>query len=129
MLAYRRAANPFIQALVETRVSLDDIKLQAGPAPQGLRPLGQELDRNARRLALIEPPPHLASIHAVFLSAYTLAKNAVQLRRDAVEAASIELARQAAAAASGALMLLERARADLSAAAVPPIPVRSNRRP
>lgn len=129
MRAYRRAAIPYIEALIGIRRSLDDIKLQAGPAPQKLRPLGQQLDRNARRLALIEPPPQLAAIHAVFRSAYTLAKSAVQLRRDAVEAASIELARQASAAASGALMLLERARADLRAAAVPPIPLRSSRRP
>lgn len=129
MRAYRRASLPHIQVLIDTHESLDDIKLQAGPAPQALRPLAQRLNRGARRLALIEPPPMLAAVHAVFQSAYSLAENAVRLRRDAVQAADVNLARQAAAAASGALMLLERARSDLRAAFDPPIPPGMSQRP
>ena len=121
MRRYQSRAMPFIQSLVNMRQSLDDIKLLAGPAPQRLRPLSRRLDRNARQLALLEPPTPLSAVHAAFRSAYTLAINAVQLRRDAVEVADLELARQASAAASGALMLLERARVDLRAALESPL--------
>jgi hypothetical protein len=127
--AYRRDALPFIQGLVEMRASLEDIKLLAGPAPQLLSPLARQLDRNGRRLALIAPPTQLAAVHSALQSAYTLATNAVQLRRDAVEVTDVELARQASAAASGALMLLERARADLTAALEPPLSMRAAARP
>jgi hypothetical protein len=62
----------------------------------------------------------LSAAHAVFRSANELAENAVKLRLDAVQSADVELARQASAAASGALMLLGRGRADLDAAVRPP---------
>jgi hypothetical protein len=129
MREYRRIAMPFMQAMINRASYLDDIKLLAGPEPQRLRPLARDLDRNARRLALVTPPPQLANVHAALRSAYTLAENAVQLRRDAVEAADVELARQASAAAAGALMLLERARADLRAALEPPLAMRASARP
>jgi hypothetical protein len=83
------------------------------------------LERHARQLALLEPPPQLSAVHAAFRSAFTLAENAVQLRRDAVEFADLELARQASAAASGALMLLDRARDDLREALQPPLGLRA----
>ena len=128
MRAYRRAAMPYIQALIDRASSLEDIKLLAGPAPQRLRPLARDLERHRRLLALLDPPPSLSAVHAAFRSAYTLAENAVQLRRDAVEATDVDLARQASAAASGALMLLERARADLRAALEPPLALKASAR-
>jgi hypothetical protein len=129
MRAYRRTALPYIQGLIDASGSLDDIKLLAGPAPGRLRPLSQQLDRQARLLALLEPPTLLSGVHAAFRSAFALAQSAVQLRRDAIEAADVELARQASAAAAGALMLLERGRADLRAALVSPLAARSVARP
>ena len=125
MRAYHRTATPFINTLVSVRTSLEDIKLLAGPAPQQLRPLARRLDRGARQMALLEPPLQLAAVHAALRSVYTFAENAVQLRRDAVEVADVELAKQASAAASGALMLLDRAREDLRSALEPPLSVRA----
>jgi len=121
MRAYRRAALPYIRGLIDRKDSLEDIRMLAGPAPQRLRPLARDLERHRRLLAILDPPPMLAAVHAGFRSAYTLAESAVQLRRDAVEIADVDLARQASAAASGALMLLERARAELRAALQPPL--------
>jgi hypothetical protein len=129
MRAYRRAALPYIQALINRQSSLEDIKLLAGPAPQRLRPLGRDLERQRRLLALLEPPPALAAVHAALRSAFTLAENAVRLRRTAVEIADVDVARQASAAAAGALMLLERARADLRAALQPPLTLKASARP
>jgi hypothetical protein len=118
--AYQRAAAPFVDTLAESAASLEFIRTLAGPPPFELRPLAQRLSRAARRLALVDPPDELTPVHAVFRSAFSLAENAVQLRLDAAQAADIELAKQAAAAASGAMMLLTRARADLDAALQPP---------
>ncbi len=129
MRAYRRAALPYIQGLIDRKASLEDIKMLAGPRPQQLRPLARDLERHRRRLALLDPPPMLAAIHAGFRSAYTLAENAVQLRRQAVEVADVDLARQASAAASGALMLLERARTDLREALQPRLMSKASARP
>jgi hypothetical protein len=120
---YRRAIAPYVQSLLAKRDRFDDIKLLAGPLPQQLFPLARELNRHAQFVALIEPPPQLAAVHAALRSAYSLAENAVQLRRDAVEAADVELARRASAAAAGALMLLDRARADLKTALEPPMKI------
>jgi hypothetical protein len=118
--AYQRAVSPFVGTLVDLTSSLDEIRSLAGPPPFELRPVAQRLLRASRRLALVEPPSELAPVHAVFRSAFSLAENAVQLRLDAAQAADIELAKQAAAAASGAMMLLTRARADLETALQPP---------
>lgn len=123
--SYRRAISPYVQALVSRRASFDDIKLLAGPAPQTLRPLARELERHARVLALIKPPPLATGVHAGMRSAYQLAENAVQLRRDAIDHGDVDLAHQASAAAAGAMMLLERAREELRAALEPPIPPRT----
>jgi hypothetical protein len=120
---YRRAIAPFLQALVDNRENFDDIKLLAGPAPQRLLPLSRELNRHARFVALIQPPPQLAAVHAAVRSAFALAESAVQLRRDAVEAADVELARRASSAAAGTMMLLDRARTDLKAALEPPVKI------
>jgi hypothetical protein len=119
--AYQQTAMPYVRSLIEAREGLDDIRAMAGPTPQRLTTLGVHLSREARRFALIEAPAEIEAVHAVFRSAYSLAENAVQLRMDAARAADVDLARQAAAAASGALMLLGRARADLDAALQPPI--------
>lgn len=129
MRAYRRAAQPHIEALIARKPSLEDIKLLAGPEPQRLRPLARELERQRRLLDLIDPPSALATVHAAFRSAYTLAENAVQLRRSAVEIADVDLARQASAAASGALMLLARAQEDMRAALEPPLTLKASARP
>lgn len=127
--AYRHRTQPFVQTLVNSRASLDDIKLLAGPAPQRLQPLARRLEAQGRQLALVEPPAALVAVHALLRSVYALAVNAVQLRRDAVRLADLALARQAAAAAAGALMLLDRARDDLRAALEPPLPARTAAKP
>lgn len=118
--SYQRASRSSLRTLSQARNSLDDIRVLAGPAPQRLRPLARRLSDAARHLALVNPPVELSAAHAVFRSANELAENAVKLRLDAVQSADVELARQASAAASGALMLLGRGRADLDAAVRPP---------
>jgi len=121
MSAYQRSTMRAVETLGQSAQSLEDIRLLAGPAPRQLRQVAQRLSRDGRRLALVQPPEELANVHAIFRSAYELAESAVQLRLDAAAAADVELATRASSAASGALMLLTRARADLEAAMRPPI--------
>lgn len=123
--AYQGAAASHVATLVAATPSLDDIRALAGPSPQRLRVLAERLGRASRLLALLTPPEELAAVHALFRSAYSLATSAVQLRLDAAAAANVELAGQAAAAASGSIMLLGRARADLAATMKPPIEPRN----
>jgi hypothetical protein len=118
-----------VQTLSRSRDSLDDIRLLAGPTPQRLRLLGQRLSQAGRRFALVKVPAEILAIHSVFQSAYALAESAVQLRLDAVTHADVGLARQASAAASGAIMMLARGRADLDAAMRPPLTARTASQP
>jgi hypothetical protein len=119
--AYQRAADNSVDALTRSRGRLDDIRALAGPAPWRLKPLIDALGRERRVLSNIDPPEELASTHALFRSAAELALNAATLRLDAVEAADLEIARRASAAAAGAIMLLARAKEELEAALRPPI--------
>jgi hypothetical protein len=119
--AYKRNTGSAVAALLQSQDSLDDIRTLAGPPPQRLRTLQQRLSREARRLALVEPPKELGGVHAVLRSAFELAENAIQLRRDAIETTDLDLARQASSAAAGAQLLLARARDDLDAALRSPV--------
>ena len=126
---YQRASQTYVQALSRSRDSLDDIRLLAGPAPQTLRLLAQRLSQAGRRFALVKVPAEISAIHSVFQSAYALAESAVQLRLDAVSHADVALAKQASAAAAGAIMMLARGRADLDAAMRPPLTARAASQP
>jgi hypothetical protein len=120
MREYQRATTEPVTVIARARDRLDEIRTLAGPAPAGLRPLIELLGTQSRLLSRIEPPPELAPIHALFVSASEMAYSAARLRLDAVEAADLEIARRASSAAAGALMLLARARAELDAALRPP---------
>ena len=117
---YQKASAASVGTLSRARQSLDDIRSLAGPAPQRLKPLAEQLAFEGRRLSRVEPPAELTAVHAAFRSACELALNAVRIRLDAAEAADLGLAQRASSAAAGALMLLAKAKADLDAALRPP---------
>jgi hypothetical protein len=121
MRAYKRATTGAVTTLVESQSSLDDIRTLSGPAPERLRGLSRRLAQDGRRLALVDPPKELVSVHAILRSAFELAENAVRLRRDAIDVADVALARQASSAAAGSMLLLSRARVDLDAAMRSPV--------
>lgn len=117
---YQRAVRMPLDTLGGASRSLEAIRAMAGPSPSLLRDLIGRLRLQTSRLALVVPPAELEPVHAVIRSAWELSMNAVQLRLDAVHGNNLEGARQASAAAAGALMLLNRARTDLVAAVRPP---------
>lgn len=118
--AYQKSMQRPLDFLSSASPSLEEIRAMAGPSPALLRDLIGRLRAESTRLPRLNPPPGLAPVHAIISSAWELAQSAMQLRLDAVTQNSLDGASRASAAASGALMLLGRARTDLLAALQPP---------
>lgn len=117
---YRRSMNGAFNEFRKATVSLDQVRTLSGPPLHTIPPLSKKLADVARRIAKVTPPPDLASGHALVLSAWELAENALRLRQESVVINSTDVAQRASSAAAGALMLYQRARADLAAAMAPP---------
>ena len=111
---YRLAiANPM--AIIRlSRAPLDDIKQLAGPSHLALARLGPRLSRALQQLSAVTPPIEVESAHALLTSALRLAQRAVATRSDAVTSGRMQQAWDAASAASGALMLFDRASDELT---------------
>jgi hypothetical protein len=117
---YRRDSGPAIGQLRRSKKWLEEIRQLAGPSPQSLERLAERLDRGWRELHSLTPPPELKAAHEMLDAAYQMAARAGASRRAAVSANDMNLAWQASSAAAGALMLLDRARADLIRLSDPP---------
>lgn len=120
LLAYRGSGRRVLSDLRAGRGALDDIREMAGPSLQSLDALERRVRGAQQRLQGLAAPPDAQAAHALAVSAAQLSLQAAVLRRQAVTAGSLPLARDASAAAAGALMLIERARADLEAVSRPP---------
>jgi hypothetical protein len=94
------------------RPLLEAIDRRAPRLPGDLDAALKEFDEVARRLTAVKPPSSRTSTHALLLRTSTLGARAVRLRQSATgqEAAS---GWEAASAAAGALLMLDRANADL----------------
>lgn len=117
---YRRAMNGPFNEFRKATVSLDQVRTLAGPPAHAIAPLLRTLAETSRRIGRITPPSDLANGHALVRSAWELAENALRLRSESVALNSADLAQRASSAAAGALMLYQRARADLATAMAPP---------
>jgi hypothetical protein len=104
--------------------SLEDIKALSGSAPEALGTILTLTQRMQLSLGAIAPPPDLADVHNMFVSAAQLAANAALIRREAAIHDNMPRAWDASSAAAGALMLVARARDGLTAALRPPQYVR-----
>ena len=93
--------------------SLENIRELAGPSPRLLPRLEQRLVMAKQRLAAVSPPAELDAAHGLFGAAFQMARRAVATRRNAVSSKDMKLAWDAASAAAGALMLLDRAAQEL----------------
>lgn len=118
--AYQRGMQKQLDEFGRGRPALDDIRALAGPGSDVLKTLERRLTRTSSEMALLSIPPDGQLLHALVTSAMQMATTAVQLRRSAVESGNIQQARDASAAAAGALMLLDRARQDVAHLADPP---------
>ena len=113
--AYGRAVEDLIEEFDRNRTRLDAIRRLAGPDVSTLAKLAARFQSAAFRLVRIAPPAELEGVHALLVSATQLATSAVDVRTEAVRSGDASVARDASAAAAGALMLVSRARADMDA--------------
>ena len=77
----------------------------------------QEFDRLREELSAIRPPESLRAQHDLLLQATRLASTAAKLRFEAVQSGNSALRRNAASAAAGAALMLDRAFAEVGYAA------------
>ena len=117
---YRRSMNGSFNVFRDATVSLEQIRTMTGPPLHSIEPLTKRLSSSAVKIGKVTPPPDLQNGHALLRSAWELAGTAIRLRSESVSSNSIDVAQRASSAAAGALMLYQRARADLTTAMAPP---------
>ena len=118
--SYQRSMRPALRVLEDAEDPLEDVRAQAGPTPQQLKRVITRFVKARPAVVGTNPPPTLASAHALLQSAWELADNALKLRLRAVETGDQSRSTEASAAAAGALMLSQRARDDLAQAVKAP---------
>ena len=119
---YRRSMNGAFNTFREATVSLDQIRTLSGPPLHKVEPIAKKMSAAALKISKVTPPADLAKGHALVRSAWELAENALRLRQESVSSNNVDTAQRASSAAAGALMLYQRARAELAAAMAPPAP-------
>lgn len=117
---YRRAMIGAFKTFQQATVSLDQIRTMASPPLRTVGALAEKLAAAGVKIAKVRPPADLAGGHALVRSAWELAENALRLRKESASSNNVDTAQRASSAAAGAMMLYERARADLTAAMAPP---------
>src|SRR5262249_20356707 len=97
------------------RPPLENIKTLAGSGPAALGNILREAALALKAFAAITPPEEFRPAHALLMSASQLADSAARTRREAALTGDMARAWDASSAAAGALMLTDRARADIEA--------------
>ena len=110
---YRRQLGRPLERLTRLKQWLEDVRLLAGPPPDAVGELEKRAAIAGRELALVKPPPELEPVHSLLTAACGLATRAATTRLQAITSGDMPAAWEAASAASGALMMLERAGEDL----------------
>jgi hypothetical protein len=118
--AYRESVGQSIALLEQVRPWLEDVRQLAGPTPALLDRLEQRAGQAQRQIAAFHAPTELEGAHALLLAASRMAALAAATRRRAIASGEMPTAWEASSAAAGALMMLERAVADLETLSRPP---------
>ncbi len=117
---YRRAIDRAVQELRDAKKWLTAIRERSGPSPLVLPRMEQRLVMGRQMLGGISPPPEVDGAHGLYRAAFQMASRAATSRRNAVSSNDTQLEWDAASAAAGALMLLERATEELGRRTSPP---------
>lgn len=121
--SYQRGVAPRVDLLQRAQRALNDIRALAGPSTATLTDLGRRFDRLQPGVRTMFVPAELKGAHASLVSALQLAEAAVRQRQRAIVDNDMARARNASAAAAGALMLFERVQTELAKALeVPELP-------
>lgn len=117
---YRKQLSQPLERLTRSRRWLEDIRQLAGPSPKAVARLEERAAIAGRELAMMKPPPELAPVHSLLNAACGFATRAASSRRKAILSGDMPAAWEASSAASGALVMLQRAAEDLERLASPP---------
>lgn len=120
MLAYERRARPALSALDGLKPIFEAIRDMTGPGFEWLVRADGRLRALVPVMKEMDVPADLSDVHATLTSAITMAAEACARRKLAVAANDMPLAREASAAAAGALMLAAQGRQELLARLYPP---------
>jgi hypothetical protein len=112
--AFREEVAPIVGVLTGGRRVLADIKALAGPTSGRLSRFIEALEGRTTALRRLPVPEEARGAHASLASAVNLADTAARYRQRAIARNDMKLAWDASAAAAGALLLLQRAEADLA---------------
>lgn len=118
--AYTRNIRKPLDQFRESAAALEEIRALAGPSARELLRVSERASRSLAVLRAIKPPSDLHTVHGLMTSAFHMAAQAATVRQKAIQSTSMELAWQASSAAAGALMLFQRASAELERLAIPP---------
>jgi hypothetical protein len=117
---FRTALAPPLTRLQALQAAIEDIRQLAGSRPSELAAVQQTVTQVLEVIRLLQPPDELRAAHTLLVSAAQLADSAARVRREAALSGDMARAWDASSAAAGALMLTERARAEMQAALVQP---------
>ena len=110
---YQESVGVELLQLVKSRPLLEAIRTLEGPSPNRLITLRSRLSGGAERLQRQRVPPEMQAAHDLLVGAWRFAENAATSRYDAVSSGNVSTAWKASSAAAGALMLLDRAQAEI----------------
>lgn len=110
---YWRDVRQGLDRLLGVRAWLTDVRDLAGPSPGALRRLTYLVAVSQHELKKVAPPAEVSAAHATLLASAALAAQAGTIRFEAIRSGSMDTAWQASSAASGSLMLLDRAIEEL----------------
>jgi hypothetical protein len=117
---YQRSVGAQIVQLVRAQPVLESIRALEGTDPDRIQRLRSSLVGGAERLDRVSTPDDLDTVHALVTSAWRFAETALRTRYEAIASGSLGTAREASSAAAGALMMLNRAQAEIRAFLEPP---------
>lgn len=110
---YRRAVAEPMAVLRREEPAIDEIRRLAGPSRERLTELTTAISNAARLLDAVSVPEEVTPAHSLLKNAMQLAARAAAGRQQAIQTRSMQTAQDASSAAAGAIMLFDRAAADL----------------
>jgi hypothetical protein len=119
---YRQRIRPPLEQLRQSRGWLTAIRDGGAPTLALLDRQEQRTVMARRVFELVAPPAELEGAFSLYTAAFHMARRAASTRRLAVSSSDAGLARDASAAAAGALMLLEQADDELTRLIAGPVP-------
>jgi len=117
---YRRGIESSLKRLNDVTRTAEAVRSMSGPDLRDLTAAERHLAEARAIAAFLSPPDELGASHDALVSAVQLMHAAMGTRRTAIQTADIEAARNASAAAAGALLLVALARDEINAFFAPP---------